>query len=264
VNPPGPAYWVTDIVPDPFDAHTAYLSVTGYRSDDSLPYFRVSHDLGATWEDRSAGLPQVPVNAVLPDTDWRGRLFIGTDIGVEYSDDGGITWSDMRTGMPHLTVLELQREDLYDTLYAGTHGRSIFAFWLGQLPPADGDADGIDNNHDCALADPGAFAHPDEVHGLTVAWGVANQSLLAWPSLAGSAGPGTVYDVATGPVSGLASGGTSGSVSLACALSSPSTSDPAVPAVGGGAYYLVRARNACGLGTWGRASAGPRISGACP
>lgn len=264
VNPPGPAYWVTDIVPDPFDAQAAYLSVTGYRSDNRLPYFRVTRNLGATWEDRSAGLPQVPINAVLADIDWRGRIFVGTDIGVARSDDGGISWTDMRAGLPYVVVQDLAREDLYDTLFAGTHGRSMYSFWLGQLPPADGDADGVDNNHDCALGDPGAFASPGEVPVLTVAKGSALESLLSWSSLAGFAGSATRYDVATGSFSSLATGGTGGSTSLACGLAAATATDPLVPAAGTGKYYLARARNACGSGSWGIGSAGVRASGACP
>ncbi|HMC83460.1 MAG TPA: hypothetical protein VKL61_09535, partial [Candidatus Polarisedimenticolia bacterium] len=70
VNPPGPAYWVTDLAGDPFDARTAYLSVTGYRQGDKLPYVRGTTDLGATWHDISATLPQVPINSILPDPRW--------------------------------------------------------------------------------------------------------------------------------------------------------------------------------------------------
>jgi hypothetical protein len=53
-----------------------------------------------------------------------------------------------------------------------------------------------------------------------------------------------------------------------CVLqASSATSLPAgsTPAPGTGFYYLVRARNACGVGTYGFASAGAeRVSVACP
>jgi len=265
VNPSGLAYWVTDIAGDPFDARTAYLTVTGYRQDDRLPYVRVTTDLGTTWRDLSGTLPQVPINGIVPDPSWRGRLFAGSDVGVHLSNDGGASWSMMSGGMPCVVVTDLVLHGPSHTLYAGTYGRSIYTYDLNQLPPADGDGDGVDNNHDCALADPGAFAPPGEVNPLTVETGAGDSALLSWPSLAGSAGPGTVYDIATGDLAGLRTSGTGGSTALICNLSGTTASDQAVPPSDTGVYYLVRGRNVCAAGSWGTDSQpAERISSACP
>jgi hypothetical protein len=265
VNPPGAAYWVTEIVPDPFDENGATLSVAGYRSADTAPYVRVTHDLGSTWHDASAGLPQVPVNSVAPDPDWRGRMFAGTDVGVYVSDDLGLSWSVLGSGMPRVVVLDLVLDDPSRTLFAGTHGRSMYTYDLDQLPVPDGDGDGVDNNADCALGDPGAHAAPHEVPSLTVEKGAASSAVLAWDSLASSAGPGTVYDVAVGDLALLAASGTGSSTSLGCALAVLSVEDPGPLPAGGGAYYMVRGRNVCGIGSFGRDSQGnERASGACP
>jgi hypothetical protein len=265
VNPPGPAYWVTDIAGDPFDSRAAYLTVTGFREGDRLPYVRATGDLGATWSDRSATLPQLPVDSLLPDPEWRGRLFLGNDAGVYLSDDGGASWSPMNGGMPYVAILDLELHAPTRTVYAATHGRSAYAFDLAQLPPADGDADGVDNNHDCAFADPGAFALPGEIGTVMLATGATEETILSWPGLAATAGPGTTYDVATGELSSLPASGFGGSVPLACGLLIPTASDPSVPPVGAGWYYIVRGRNACGAGSWGLNSAGQeRISTACP
>jgi photosystem II stability/assembly factor-like uncharacterized protein len=265
VNPPGVAYWVTEIAPDPFDADGAYLSVSGYRSDDRAPYLRVTHDLGATWDDVSAGLPQVPVSSVTPDPAWRGRIFAGTDVGVYLSDDLGNSWSVLGSGMPRVVVQDLVLDGPSRTLFAGTHGRSMYTYDLGQLPVPDGDGDGVDNNADCALADPGAFAVPQAVASLDVAKGPAAAAELAWSSLASSAGPGTVYDVAVGDLALLAISGTSSSTGLVCSLAALSAEDGAALAPGSGVYYMVRGRNACGIGSFGRDSQGnERASAACP
>jgi photosystem II stability/assembly factor-like uncharacterized protein len=145
-NPPGTPYWVTDIEPSRLELDTAYLTVTGYRNGNKLPYVRVTRDLGASWEDLSAGLPQVPVSTILPSASWRGRLFVGDDLGVLLSDDDGLTWSEMRAGMPYVVVM-----DLVETAarFRRVHARSIYTFDLDQLPP-DGDGDGVNNNLDCA------------------------------------------------------------------------------------------------------------------
>jgi hypothetical protein len=89
--------------------------------------------------------------------------------------------------------------------------------------------------------------------------------VLGWPSLAATAGPDTVYDVAVGALSDLAGSGTGSSTSLACGLAALTTTDAAVPAAGTGVYYMVRGRNVCGIGSWGQNSQGTeRTSGACP
>jgi hypothetical protein len=266
VDPPGPSYWVTEIAADRVEANTAYLAVTGYRQGDGLPYVRVTRDLGASWSDVTGNLPPAPVNAIVTDPDWRGRLFAGTDLGVYVSDDEGGSWSDMRGGMPHVVVLDLVRHDPGDTLFAATHGRSVYTFDLAQLGPADGDGDGIDNNVDCALADAGAFAAPGEVVALSVDRRDGATSALTWTSLAAAAGTGTRYDLARGDIAVLtASGGSWGSVSFDCGVTGASSADASAPATGSGFYYLVRGRNACGVGSWGADSGGsPRASSACP
>jgi len=46
---------------------------------------------------------------------------------------------------------------------------------------------------------------------------------------------------------------------------SPQRVDATVPAPGAGFYYLVRARNACAVGTYGTQTGGtPRTTAACP
>jgi len=256
VSPPGLSYWVTDVAPDPFDAQSAYLAVTGYRQGDKLPYVRWTRDLGQTWEDVSGNLPQVPVNRVLADSVWRGRIYAGTDLGVYLSDVGGSVWSVMHSGMPWVVVMDLVRHEQTDTLFAGTHGRSIYSFDLLQLGEADGDGDGSNNNEDCALADPGAFAPPGEVDSLGVDRGVGPEAVLGWSSLAATAGTGTLYDVATGAIAELAASGTTQAASLSCGVAGTTLTDAGPLAPGAGRYYLVRGRNVCGLGVWGAASGG--------
>ena len=264
VDPPGTAHWVTDIAADPFERDTAWLTVTGYLVGDKLPYLRVTRDLGQSWQAVGTGLPELPINTVVADETWRGRLFVGNDAGVFVSDDYGATFDVIRGGMPWIVVLSLQKHRGLDALFAATHARGLFRYDLAQLGPADGDADGSDNNLDCAPTDAGAFATPGEVAALTTDRGVVGETLLSWSSLAATAGSATAYDLARGDLASLRTLGTGDSGSLVCALAATSTSDPAVPVAGAGFYYLARGRNTCGFGSWGTGAAGPRASGACP
>jgi hypothetical protein len=97
-------------------------------------------------------------------------------------------------------------------------------------------------------------AVPDEVAGLTF----VDKTNLNWAKFVNDA---AFYDV-------VRANTPNGFASAACAEtngSNGSSFDPTNPALGAGFYYLVRAENACGQGTIGRASSGAERSGiACP
>ena len=262
VNPPPPNHWVTEIAPDPFDADGVYLTHTGYRSDDTLPYVLYSPDLGQSWQDLGAGLPQIPMNSVAADPAVPGQLFVASDIGVFSSDDAGASWTLISDGMPYVVVLDLVIDEGSGTLFAGTHGRSMFTFDLVQLP-GDRDGDGVNNDVDCAPLDPTTTAPPGDVPLLLVGKDESDTALLSWTDLAPSA-VGTIYDVVTGNAHQL---GTPFDLSIAlkCDEAGTSTTDDTTPASGRARFYVVRAENSCAVGPWGNESSGEaRSFSVCP
>jgi hypothetical protein len=125
----------------------------------------------------------------------------------------------------------------------------------------DADADGVGDAGDCAPADPTAGYVPREVADVVFA---ADKQTLSWTSLAPLSGSGTVYDAVRGLITELPVGG----ASEACVLSggaAPQVLDGGVPDPAGCFYYLVRARNVCGVGTYGTQEGGtPRSTPTCP
>ena len=133
-----PNRYVTDIAVDPADFHHAYVTVSGFGSGHVFE----TVDFGTTWRDISGNLVDVPVNAIVrhPGT---GALYIGTDLGVLVSSDDGQTWGPSAPGLPNVAVLDLVFNSTTQTLYAGTHGRGVFAYNLGPaLLRGDVSADG--------------------------------------------------------------------------------------------------------------------------
>lgn len=130
------------------------------------------------------------------------------------------------------------------------------------LPGAnDADGDGSPNDFDCASSDAGAFAIPPEVFALLA----PDKTSFAWESAAAFAGPATVHDVLRGSVGEWPVGAGAAETCLATGIAGGfGPSGPAPPA-GSGFYFLVRARNVCGSGSYGYTSSGGlRISAACP
>jgi hypothetical protein len=159
--------------------------------------------------------------------------------------------------MPPVVVQDLVLHEADRILFAATHARSVYSYDLNQLPAADGDGDGVDNNSDCALADAGAFSPPGEVVALRLGRGTGDGAALSWASLSDSAGPDTSYDVARGVLSTLPfGGGTGGAMALACDVGTDTFGDSGLPPANTGYFYLIRGENVCGIGTAGHDSRG--------
>ena len=132
-------------------------------------------------------------------------------------------------------------------------------FRIGPRPGAfpDADADGVADACDCASLDPGAFAVPVEVPR-TRAVGSA-PATFTWDPQAGTAGPGTAYTIVTGDAAALR---TDGGFASACTLRRGQSGTSLIearpdPPPGSAFYYLVRAENTCGSGTFGDGSGSP-------
>lgn len=126
----------------------------------------------------------------------------------------------------------------------------------------DLDGDGAGDVCDCAAADAGAFAPPQEVADVRF---LSDRTTLEWTSQAGSAGGGTTYDVGRGALGELPVGTGPSETCVATGAAGASATDATVPTPGDGFYYVVRARNTCGVATYGSASAGgERSSATCP
>jgi photosystem II stability/assembly factor-like uncharacterized protein len=131
---PLPVRAVNDIVVDPQNPQTAYVSYSGFDDGGSGRghVFRTT-DAGATWEDVSGNLPDVPVNSLLIDPDSSGAgqtrvLYVGTDIGVFRATlNAAPDWRPFGTGLPPVVVNRLAYNATTRQLLAATYGRGIWA-----------------------------------------------------------------------------------------------------------------------------------------
>lgn len=143
-----------------------------------------------------------------------------------------------------------------------SHGR---VYRIGPNPGAfpDADGDGVDDACDCAPSSSLAFAPTVEVPRLRIAWPypgpLGPATALGWDPQNATAGPGTRYTIVSGDLGALRY---DGGFSRTCDLGSnlivpPLTDDRPDPPPGYGTFYLVRAGNLCGPGTYGDGSGTP-------
>jgi hypothetical protein len=97
-----------------------------YRSDDG----------GTSWTDFTAGLPNLPINAIEVDSGNRNRVWIAADLGVYQSRDTGTTWADFSASLPNAYVGDLVFHPHARVLRAGTRNRGMWEIpvdgWMTQ------------------------------------------------------------------------------------------------------------------------------------
>jgi photosystem II stability/assembly factor-like uncharacterized protein len=128
VTPKALTSWskVTQIDASHFDAASAYLSASRFRTDDLTPLIFRTHDGGKSWTAITQGLaPTAPVNVVREDPKTKGLLFAGTERDVYVSFNDGDDWQPLSLNLPHTSVRDLIVKG--DDLVVATHGRG---FWI--------------------------------------------------------------------------------------------------------------------------------------
>lgn len=127
INDGLPLRWVTRIESHPEDPAMAVVTFSGLRWRDAQPHVFRTYNYGQSWVNISGNLPDAPINALALDPDDQDQIFVGTDVGAFYTEDGGQRWDVLGTGMPAVPVNDMKFIASDRRLLAGTHGRSMYA-----------------------------------------------------------------------------------------------------------------------------------------
>lgn len=125
-----PLRWVTRVAVDPEDAHTAYVTISGFRYDSFLPHIFRTEDAGQTWQDISGDLPESPLNDVIVNPNDHSTLYVASDVGVFVTRDTGNSWQPLGAGLPNVPVTDLDLHEPTNMLVAATYGRSMYKIAL--------------------------------------------------------------------------------------------------------------------------------------
>ncbi len=128
-----PDRWVTHVIGDPFDENTIYATISGFRWDEPIAHVFKSTDLGQTWESISGNLPEIPMNDIVLDPDHQDHIFVGSDAGVYYTQDGGQNWMGLNDGIYNAPVVAMKIHNPTRTLVIGTYGVSAYRLNIDDL-----------------------------------------------------------------------------------------------------------------------------------
>jgi len=150
-----PDRWVTHVIADPIDENTIYATISGFRWDEQLPHVYKSTDLGQTWQNISGDLPELPVNDIVLDPAISDNIYIGTDAGVFFTDNGGEEWFMLSDGLPNVAVTAMKIHHPSRSLVIGTYGVSMYRLNLDDIVSVD---NGVNSQSDIIKVFPNPFS----------------------------------------------------------------------------------------------------------
>lgn len=123
INPPGTGATLTYIAINATNPDMIWITRSGFSMGNKV---YKSIDGGATWTNLSLDLPNIPVNCVVSQTGTNDGVYIGTDLGVYYTDNNLTQWMPYSNGLPNVIVRELEIQYSSNKLRAATYGRGLW------------------------------------------------------------------------------------------------------------------------------------------
>jgi len=115
------------IIASNFDKQVAYAACHNMTGGDYEPYVYKTTNGGKSWFLINANLPlRGSTYAVAEDHVNQKLLFVGTQFGVYFTNNGGDEWIELKNGIPPATVMDLDIQRRENDLVVSTFGRGVY------------------------------------------------------------------------------------------------------------------------------------------
>ncbi len=115
------------IVASQFDKNVAYAACHRLMAGDYKPYIYKTTDGGKNWKSINANLPKRgSTYTIQEDHVDKNLLFVGTQFGVYFTNNGAEEWIKMTSGIPSLSVMDIEIQREKNDLVVSTFGRGIY------------------------------------------------------------------------------------------------------------------------------------------
>ena len=118
---------IEDVLASSHDAKVAYTVIDNHKRGDYKPYVLKSDDRGRSWRSIAGNLPQRgSAHTIVEDHVNPNLLFVGTEFGLFFTQDGGTSWHQLKGNFPTIAVRDLEIQKRENDLVVGTFGRGIY------------------------------------------------------------------------------------------------------------------------------------------
>ena len=114
--------YIQDVKWHPTDQNIFWVTFGGFTASNKI----VEVNRGVSTNITGQGLPNVPANAVVYEPGIFGRLYLGTDEGVFFRDNGTEIWVPYGAGMPTTIVSDITLLPSVGKLRVSTYGRGVW------------------------------------------------------------------------------------------------------------------------------------------
>ena len=119
--------YIDDVQASAHDADVVYAVLENHKRGDYKPYVLKSENRGRTWKSISSDLPaRGSAHTIVEDHVDPNLLFVGTEFGLFFTQDGGASWSQLKNNFPTIAVRDIEIQARENDLVVGTFGRGIY------------------------------------------------------------------------------------------------------------------------------------------
>lgn len=118
--------YISDVLFSAHDKNTAYITIDNHKRGDFKPYVLKTTNLGKSWKMISSNLPERgSAHTIVEDHVDSGLLFVGTEFGLFFTQDGGQNWEKF-SGLPTTAVRDLEIQRRENDLVVASFGRGVY------------------------------------------------------------------------------------------------------------------------------------------
>ena len=119
--------YVTRVLASRHDENTVYALFNNHQNGDFKPYIYKSSDRGRTWTSITNRLPERgSLYAIAEDSVDPNLMFVGTEFGLYFTQDGGGRWTQLKGGLPTVAIRDIAVQRIENDLVLATFGRGIY------------------------------------------------------------------------------------------------------------------------------------------
>ena len=118
---------IEDLLASSHDSDVVYAVIDNHKRGDYKPYVLKSDNRGRSWRSIAGDLPsRGSAHTLVEDHEDPNLLFVGTEFGLYFTQDGGASWHQLKNNFPTIAVRDIEIQKRENDLVVGTFGRGIY------------------------------------------------------------------------------------------------------------------------------------------